>query len=109
MFRLEIFKPDGSKYWQDHFETLEIGKKWLDEEKTRPYWNPMFTYEFTDMTPKEDPIEKNKKKDRELRREARNKLLKEFCEKADGDIKLGDVKSILKELIGHLGLFEESF
>ena len=48
MTKLEIFNPDSSLYWTEHFNSFEQGKEWLLEEKTRPYWNKDFTFTLVD-------------------------------------------------------------
>lgn len=46
MIKLTIFNPDLSVYWIESFNNQIDAHKWLDEEKTRPYWNNEFTYAF---------------------------------------------------------------
>lgn len=48
MKKLEIKNPDGSIYWTEHFNNLEMAEKWIDEEKTRPYWKAEFSYSIID-------------------------------------------------------------
>jgi len=50
-YKLVIKKQDNSIYWVDHFSTLDQGQKWLETEKTRPYWDVTYTSEFIDTTP----------------------------------------------------------
>jgi hypothetical protein len=50
MIELTIFKPDGSVYWVEHFNSLGAGETWLSEEQTRPYWNDSYTWAFVDHT-----------------------------------------------------------
>jgi len=50
-YKLVIKKQDNSIYWVDHFSTLDQGQKWLETEKTRPYWDVTYTSEFIDITP----------------------------------------------------------
>jgi hypothetical protein len=51
MFELTIKNPDGSQYWKEHFNTLADANKWLNEEKTRKYWQAGFTTQIVDNTP----------------------------------------------------------
>lgn len=51
MFRLDIFKADGSAYWTEHFNDQASAQAWLDSEKQRPYWKSEFTTTTTDLTP----------------------------------------------------------
>jgi hypothetical protein len=51
MIKLEIFNPDKSLYWTEHFKSEKQLNAWLDEEKTRPYWNKEFTTVITDNRP----------------------------------------------------------
>lgn len=51
MFKLTIRKQDGSTYWVEHFNTEAELHRWLDEEKTRPYWDRQYTTEIEDITP----------------------------------------------------------
>jgi hypothetical protein len=55
MITLKIFNPDGSVYWQEYFDTIQDQEVWLNEEQTRPYWDPNFTTQVIDdhepMTP----------------------------------------------------------
>ncbi len=45
-FKLDITNPDGTHYWTEFFNDKESADKWLEEEKTRPYWNVGNTYEI---------------------------------------------------------------
>lgn len=56
MIILKIFNPDGSLYWVEHFNKMEHCVSWLEEEKTRPYWNPEFTHTIEDKTPTPEQI-----------------------------------------------------
>ena len=47
---VKVFKGDGSPYWTDHFNDVASANKWLDEEKTRKYWDSSFTTSITDTT-----------------------------------------------------------
>lgn len=47
--QLKIYKPDGSIYWIEHFNSTTELQRWLDEEKTRPYWNPEYTHEIVNL------------------------------------------------------------
>lgn len=59
MVTLTIKYSDGSMYWQMFFNTMNECNKWLNEEKTRPYWNntksgigkEIWTTEIIDLTP----------------------------------------------------------
>lgn len=39
---LNILNSDGSLYWKETFNTQDDLDSWLNEEKTRPYWNSDF-------------------------------------------------------------------
>lgn len=56
-FTLKITKANGEHYWTDYFNTIDDLNKWLDEEKTRPYWQQDFQIEIIDTTPIVDLIE----------------------------------------------------
>ncbi len=47
--KLEIKKKDNSPYWLEHFNDLESANKWIEEEKTRPYWDSEYTYEIIEI------------------------------------------------------------
>lgn len=55
MFKLIIKKQDDSIYWQEHFLSQELLQKWLDEEKTRPYWDNTYSEEIIDLRPESQP------------------------------------------------------
>ena len=42
-YRLTIYREDGSVYWIENANDLSALERWLDEEKTRPYWEPTYT------------------------------------------------------------------
>lgn len=56
MIVLTIFNPDKSIYWVEHFNDMDFCNKWLEEEKTRPYWNAEFTYSIEDKRPTPEQI-----------------------------------------------------
>lgn len=56
MIHLTIFNPDNTVYWKEYFYTNEACETWLNEEKTRPYWNPEFTYLIEDKRPTPEQI-----------------------------------------------------
>jgi hypothetical protein len=43
MITLTIKKSDGSIYWTEYFNDIDSCNAWLEEEKTRPYWDESFT------------------------------------------------------------------
>ncbi len=51
MWKLVIENADGTSYWTEHFSSEQELNKWLDTERTRPYWKSEFTTEITDITP----------------------------------------------------------
>jgi len=73
---LNIYNEDGSLYWKEHFNKQEDLDKWLDEEKTRPYWNANFATEIIDV-PQSDfsAQEEDIKKIEEKKASAKQKLL----------------------------------
>jgi hypothetical protein len=48
-FRIKIKYPNGSLYWVDHFNSIEILEKWLEEERTRPYWDETWIVEIYEL------------------------------------------------------------
>lgn len=56
MIILNIYNPDSSLYWKEHFNNKEELNKWLEEEQTRPYWNSKFTYLIEDKRPTPEEI-----------------------------------------------------
>ena len=65
MFKLEIFYADGKPYWTCYFQSMEELTAWLNEEKTRPYWQKDFAVTVTDQSPPPrtpGEIEEEKKK-----------------------------------------------
>jgi hypothetical protein len=43
---MTIKKQDGSVYWVEFFPDDISATKWIDEEKTRTYWNKTYTVEL---------------------------------------------------------------
>jgi hypothetical protein len=73
---LNIYNEDGSLYWKEHFNRQEDLDKWLEEEKTRPYWNKNFVTEIEDipqpdLSEREDQMQKIQEK----KQSAKEKLL----------------------------------
>ena len=56
MIILTIFNPDSSIYWVEYFNDIDLCNNWLNEEKTRPYWNPEFTHTIEDKRPSAEEI-----------------------------------------------------
>lgn len=56
MIILTIFNANQTVYWVEHFNDIDFCNKWLEEEKTRPYWNSAFTYTIEDNTPTPEQI-----------------------------------------------------
>jgi hypothetical protein len=50
MFQLIIKRQDQSIYWIEYFNDEPSLTRWLQEEMTRPYWDPSFTQETIDMS-----------------------------------------------------------
>jgi hypothetical protein len=73
---LHIYNEDGSLYWKEHFNNQEDLQKWLEEEKTRPYWNKNFKTEIQEinLTSKED-VERQIDKTTDKILSAKQKLL----------------------------------
>jgi hypothetical protein len=46
---LNIYNEDGSLYWKAHFNNEEDLARWLEEEKTRPYWNKNFKIDIEEI------------------------------------------------------------
>lgn len=51
MITIKILRSDGSSYWVEHFNTSAEADAWLAQEKTRPYWDQVYTHSVTDNTP----------------------------------------------------------
>lgn len=51
--RLDIKKETGEIYWTEYFNSESDLKKWVDAEKSRPYWVSREAWEFvvSDLTP----------------------------------------------------------
>lgn len=41
--RLKINYANGDLYWAEHFNSVDALDTWLNEEKTRPYWDQSWT------------------------------------------------------------------
>lgn len=44
-YKLTIKRSDDSIYWTEHFNYTEDLVRWIDEEKTRPYWIESYVIE----------------------------------------------------------------
>ena len=40
--KLYIKRQDLSVYWVEYFSSISDLNRWLDEEKTRPYWDTTY-------------------------------------------------------------------
>lgn len=69
---LKILNPDGSMYWQEHFNSEKDLDTWLAEEKTRPYWNQDFICEVETIELPQIDEEQIKKaiEDKEIKRKS---------------------------------------
>lgn len=73
---LNIYNEDGSLYWKEHFNDEKDLEKWLEEEKTRPYWNQKFKIDIQEISLlNKDEIEKQIKGTVDKTLSAKQKLL----------------------------------
>lgn len=73
---LNIYNEDGSLYWKEHFNNEKDLEKWLEEEKTRPYWNQKFKIDIQEISLlNKDEIEKQIKGTIDKTSSAKQKLL----------------------------------
>lgn len=101
MIKLEIKKPNGEIYWTEHFSNLESANKWLDEEKTRKYWNDDFTHEFIDLTPPpKTPDEIAKEAVEQVERDEAKLFLKQL--KKSDLVDLDTCASAIMKIVKHL-------
>lgn len=94
MFKLTIRKQDGSIYWTEHFNSEPELNRWLDTEKTRPYWNRQYTTEIEDLTP---PPPTQEEIDAELERQNSIQTLKDRLKNFSNleDLTQGQIKQAL--------------
>ena len=86
MFRLVITKESGEHYWTEHFEHRADLDAWLEEERTRVYWDPKFEITILDLTPTPPTqAEIDAKKAAELAKEAELKTIKNLVKKGAWD------------------------
>ena len=100
MIKLEIKKENGDVYWVDHFNTIKQAEDWLEIERTRIYWDKMFSVEFTDLDPidlEKERLEKEKRDRKQKERKDRVLSLKEVDWSLINNF--ADAKPILKELV----------
>ena len=50
MIRLQIFNADSTHYWTEHFNSSAECERWLNEEKSRPYWKHDFKCVIEDLS-----------------------------------------------------------
>ena len=55
MVTLTIYNG-SSVYWTEYFNDVASCNAWIDEEQTRPYWNPSYTWVIVDNTPTPEEI-----------------------------------------------------
>ena len=101
-FTLKITKKSGEHYWTDYFESKEKLEKWLELEKTRPYWDESFVVEI--IEPVIDEAKEKEKKDFE---EKKKKESKEKKQKIKEILKLevltqDQIKDALRFLLKHI-------
>lgn len=99
MISLTLKRKDGSTYWQMHFNSQDECDKWLNEEKTRPYWDNEFVSEIVQSPVLETPdpsIEAAKK----LKLTAAADALKPISKDKLKDHDLGEVIENILVVIG---------
>lgn len=97
MIQLKILNPDGSLYWREHFNDEESALKWLEEEKTRKYWNEKFTHSLVFLGPTPEEIEQ-RKQSISAAKEARN-LIRRTIKDGKGKAKTVAQAAALLDLI----------
>lgn len=103
MYVVTIKNTDQSLYWKEEFYDKATGDKWLNEEKSRPYWIKDFIVEILDDSQKEvDRInaENAALAANESARRARIQQIKSLKEKPSKNQK--DLEEILGLLIDHV-------
>jgi len=104
-FELTILKGDGEKYWFEGFDSERELTKWLEAEKSRPYWSKEFKVEIVDNS---KIFEDKAKAEAEAAEEARAERervkaeFKEFREKPGKGIQ--DCVAMLEKLVDYFGL-----
>ena len=100
MIKLEIKKEDGSLYWKEHFNNQSDCDKWLDEEKTRPYWDSGFTYTSKEID-KPDPVkEQENQAKQDLKEQKRQSIITELKSLDWSSVKtIADLKSVFRLLV----------
>lgn len=103
MFKLTIKHEDGSVYWTEHFSSMDDLNKWLDEEKTRHYWDKDFTTQVEDLT--QPPLSSEQLAEIQSKKEeivlARDNVKDIDLTKINS---IDDIKSLLLDIIKALGL-----
>ena len=87
MIDLIIKKEDGSVYWKEYFNSLDECNKWLEIEKTRPYYDPKYTEEIIDNTPPP-------KSEADIAKEEADKLAKESLKDLIKKLKKSDLSTV---------------
>lgn len=56
MTELTLFDPNGAPYWTQIFEDSFSCDIWLAEEQTKPYWNPLNSWNIQYIGPTPEQI-----------------------------------------------------
>lgn len=105
MFNLIIYKPDGSIYWKDYFNTRAESEKWLAVEQTRDYWNKDFTHELIDNSQSKQELEQ--REEAKILREQERKAKRNAIRGIKNANNIAQLKAGLIELIKYLDIGEQ--
>lgn len=55
MIEVTLIYQDGSTWFAGGFSSLDDAWTWIDQEKTRPYWDSATQVQVVDNTPPDQP------------------------------------------------------
>jgi tRNA A37 threonylcarbamoyladenosine modification protein TsaB len=92
MVTLVIKQKNGELYWKEQFQNKAQADKWLDEEKTRPYWKKSFEVEMIEEAPQVFTPDAAKEKEiKDVKKSLVKKLKDLGLVKAEIAMLIGDV------------------
>lgn len=101
MVKIVITRKDGSVYWTEAFNSMQEATAWVDEERTRPYWDPDFVVDIQDGTAEAEE-QMRKARETEIARLSKGDEIKTLVKKKNRNV--AEANAIIDKMAELLGL-----